>query len=85
MKSVHKGVLGVKVWWYDWVQEQVLQHVLINVRKKDAQETLLTLLSGPKNVLWQTQERVEELGVSLHHTLGLLGEGSLHTGREIVQ
>jgi len=55
------------------------------VRKKDAQETLLTLLSGPKNVLWQTQERVEELGVSLHHTLGLLGEGSLHTGREIVQ
>ena len=55
------------------------------VRKKDAQETLLTLLSGPKNVLWQTQERVEELGVSLHHTLGLLGEGSLHTGRKIVQ
>ena len=45
----------------------------------------LRLLSGPKDVLWQTQERVEELGVSLHHTLGLLGEGSLHTGRKIVQ
>ena len=54
------------------------------VRKKDAQETLLTLLSGPKNVLWQTQERVDKLRVSLHHVLGLLAKGSLHAGREVI-